>query len=47
MFHKDAPITFTLLLNGREEEVEIVEPEVDVPLPEESRLVVAFNPEQI
>ena len=37
---KDAPLTFTLHLNGREEEVKIVEPQIDIPLPEESRLVV-------
>jgi hypothetical protein len=37
---KDAPLTFTLNLNGREEEIKIVEPKIDVPLPGESRLVV-------
>jgi hypothetical protein len=54
---KNAPLTFMLHVNGREEEVKIVEPEIDVPLPEESRLVVhekdaclsdvviGFNPE--
>lgn len=54
---KDAPITFTLHLNGREEAVKVVEPEMDVPLPEAGRLVIkekgmdwcdvrfAFNPE--
>lgn len=53
---KDAPISFTLHLNGREEAVKVVEPEMDVPLPEDGRLVVkekeavwcdvmfAFNP---
>lgn len=54
---KDAPLAFTLHLNGREEEIKIVEPQIDVPLPVESRLVVrekaaclcdvafAFNPQ--
>lgn len=54
---KNAPLTFMLHVNGREEEIKIVEPEIDVPLPEESRLVVyekddclsdvviGFNPE--
>lgn len=54
---KDAPITFTLYLNGREEAVKVVEPEMDVPLPEDARLVIkekeavwcdvrfAFNPD--
>ena len=37
---KDAPISFRRYYNDREEEIKIVEPEVDVPLPEESRLVV-------
>jgi hypothetical protein len=37
---KDAPLTFTLLLNGREEEIKMVEPEVDFPLPKDGRLVV-------
>jgi hypothetical protein len=37
---KDAPLTFTLNINGREEEVKIVEPDMDLPLPEGSRLVV-------
>lgn len=37
---KDAPLAFTLQVNGREEEIKIVEPEIDVPLPKESRLVV-------
>lgn len=54
---KDAPVTFTLHLNGREEAVKVVEPEIDVPLPKDGRLVVkekeyvwcdvmfTFNPE--
>ena len=54
---KDGPITFTLHLDGREEAVKVVEPQMDVPLPEDGRLVVkekeavwcdvrfAFNPD--
>lgn len=54
---KDGPITFTLHLDGREEAVKVVEPAMDVPLPEDGRLVVeekeavwcdvrfAFNPD--
>jgi hypothetical protein len=54
---KNAPISFTLVLDGREEAVKVVEPEMDVPLPEGGRLVVeeketmwcdvrfAFNPD--
>lgn len=50
-------ISFALQLDGREEAVKVVEPEMDVPLPEQGRLVVkenevvwcdvrfAFNPE--
>jgi hypothetical protein len=53
----DGPMTFTLHLDGREEAVKVVEPQMDVPLPEDGRLVVkeneavwcdvrfAFNPE--
>jgi hypothetical protein len=37
---KDAAVTFTLHLDGREEPVKVVEPEMDVPLPEDGRLVV-------
>jgi hypothetical protein len=37
---KEAPISFKRYFNDREEEIKIVEPQVDVPLPEESRLVV-------
>lgn len=37
---KDAPLSFKRYFNDREEEIKIVEPEVDVPLPEKSRLVV-------
>ena len=51
------PVTFTLHLDGREEPVKVVETEVDVPLPEDGRLLVeeeeavwcnvrfAFNPD--
>jgi hypothetical protein len=40
---KDGSIRFTLHLNGREEPVKVVESEMDVPLPEGGRLVVAEN----
>jgi hypothetical protein len=40
---KDAPISFALHLNGREEAVKVVEPEMDIPLPDEGRLVVKEN----
>jgi hypothetical protein len=56
--YKDVPITFTLHdTRGRELQIKIVEPEMDYPLPENDRLVVAekdtcltdvvfrFNPE--
>ena len=36
----NVPATFTLHLDGREETVKVVEPEMDVPLPEDGRLVV-------
>ena len=36
----NVPATFTLHLYGREEAVKVVEPEMDVPLPEDGRLVV-------
>jgi hypothetical protein len=36
----DGPITFALHLDGRKEAVKVVEPEMDVPLPEGGRLVV-------
>ena len=40
--YKDRPITFTLHeARGRQEEIKIVEPELDFPLPENDRLVVA------
>jgi hypothetical protein len=39
----DGSISFTLHLDGREEAVKVVEPEMDVPLPEGGRLVVAEN----
>jgi hypothetical protein len=38
--YKDEPLAFTFHLNGREEKVKVTEPEVDVPMPEGSRLVV-------
>jgi hypothetical protein len=38
--YKDAPVRFTLVLNGREEPVKIVEPQIDLPLPEGCRLLV-------
>lgn len=37
---KDGPITFLLILDGREEEIKMVEPQIDYPLPEGGRLVV-------
>jgi hypothetical protein len=37
---KDAPITFTLVLDGKEEEIKLVEPELDYPIPEDGRLRV-------
>lgn len=37
---KDKPITFTLFLDGREEPIKVVEPDFDLPIPEEGRLVV-------
>jgi len=37
---KDAPITFTLILDNRQEEIKVVEPEVDFPIPEGARLQV-------
>lgn len=40
---KDAPISFALHLNGREEAVKVVEPEMDIALPDEVRLVVKEN----
>ena len=36
----DPEIYFTLHLNGREEAVKVVEPQMDVSLPEDVRLVV-------
>lgn len=39
----DGPITFTLHLDGREEALKVVEPQMDVPLPEDGRLVVKEN----
>lgn len=38
--YKDVPIRFTLDLDGRREPVKIVEPQLDVPLPSGSRLLV-------
>ena len=36
----DVPVSFKLHLDGREEAVKVVEPEMDLPLPEDGRLVV-------
>ena len=38
--YKDVPIHFTLVLDGRREPVKIVEPQLDVPLPDGTRLLV-------
>jgi hypothetical protein len=38
--YKEAPIRFTLDLDGRKEPVKIVEPQIDLPLPEGGRLLV-------
>lgn len=38
---KDAPLTFSLHFNGKEQKIKIVEPKIDVPLPHGSRLVVS------
>ena len=40
---KDVPVSFTLDLDGRKEAVKVVEPEMDVPLPEGCRLMVEEN----
>jgi hypothetical protein len=40
---KDAPISFTLIVDGREEEIKVVEPLVDFPLPEGAHLMVSEN----
>ena len=37
---KDAPVRFLLIADGREEEVKVVEPEMDIPIVEGARLVV-------
>jgi hypothetical protein len=37
---KGDPVTFILVLDGQEEEIKIVEPEMDFPISEEGRLVV-------
>lgn len=37
---KDAPIIFSLIMDGREEEIKVVEPQLDYPLPEGARLKV-------
>ena len=37
---KDGPLTFTMVTDSREEEIKIVEPEMDLPLPNGGRLVV-------
>ncbi len=36
----DVPVTFTLNVDGREDPIKVVEPEIDVLLPEDARLVV-------
>lgn len=38
--YKDAPIRFTFMVDGREEPVKIVEPEIDLPFPDGVRLLV-------
>jgi hypothetical protein len=40
---KDAPVSFMLHIDGRKEAIKVVEPEMDVPLPENGQLVVAEN----
>jgi hypothetical protein len=40
---KDTPLSFTLHMDGRKEAIKVVEPEMDVPLPENGQLVVAEN----
>lgn len=40
---KDTPITFMLILDDRQEEIKVVEPEVDLPIPEGARLAVREN----
>jgi hypothetical protein len=37
---KDAPIMFSLIIDGREKEIKVVEPQLDYPLPEGARLKV-------
>lgn len=38
--YKNTPLTFTLVLDGRREPVKVVEPEVDIPVPEGAKLFV-------
>lgn len=38
--YKDAPIRFTFFIDGREEPVRIVEPQLDLPFPDNARLRV-------
>ena len=38
--YKDAPLQFTLVLNGRAEPVKVVEPVMDLPFPDGGRLLV-------
>lgn len=38
--YKDAPIRFSMVLDGRQEEVKIVEPSLDIALPHDGRLLV-------
>ena len=37
---KDAPIRFTMMLDGREEQIKIVEPKIDIALPRDGRLMI-------
>lgn len=37
---KDSPIRFTMVLDGREEQIKIVEPKIDVALPRDGRLMI-------
>jgi hypothetical protein len=40
---KDAPIRFSMVLDGRREEVKIVEPSLDIALPTDGRLLIHEN----
>jgi len=41
--YKDAPIRFSMVLDGRREEVKIVEPSLDIALPHDGRLLIHEN----